>query len=103
MTIMSKAIALRPQAQTDLDEIAQYIANHQVDAALRFIDAAERAIANLSDYPQMGRARPEIHSGLRSWPIRGFTNYIIFYDITDTTIDVVRILHGAMNLEEAFE
>lgn len=41
--------------------------------------------------------------GLRSWSIRAFENYLIFYFQTEAGIDVVRVLHGARDLERIFK
>jgi toxin ParE1/3/4 len=38
-------------------------------------------------------------STLRQWPIRGFENYLIFYLPTEAGIDVLRVLHGARDID----
>jgi toxin ParE1/3/4 len=42
------------------------------------------------------------YTGLRSWPITGFERILIFYRPTADGIEVLRILHGARNLERFF-
>jgi toxin ParE1/3/4 len=41
-------------------------------------------------------------AGLRMWPIRGFEKHVIFYRPTPTGVEIVRVLHGARNLEVFF-
>ena len=50
----------------------------------------------LAEGPRMGRARsfpdPEL-ADLRSWSVKGFVNFLIFYRPIDNGIEVVRVLH----------
>lgn len=48
----------------------------------------------------MGRARPELATGVRSFP---FGRYVIFYAPLDDGIDVVRVLHGARDIDGIFD
>ncbi|AGY57701.1 type II toxin-antitoxin system RelE/ParE family toxin [Gloeobacter kilaueensis] len=47
----------------------------------------------------IGRKRSELAAGLRSFPIN---RYVIFYLPISGGIEVVRILHGARDLEAIF-
>ena len=38
---------------------------------------------------------------LRSLPVTGFTNYLIFYRTTTTEVQVLRVIHGARDLPTA--
>ena len=49
--------------------------------------------------PMMGRARDELAPGVRSFP---FGRYVVFYLPLDGGIDVVRVLHGARDIDAAF-
>jgi toxin ParE1/3/4 len=35
------------------------------------------------------------------WPIKGFANYLIFYRMRSNSIEIVRVLHGARDIEGA--
>ena len=48
----------------------------------------------------MGRARPELSGGLRSFPTR--TPYIIFYLPNDDGLLVVRVLHHARDIDAEY-
>ena len=47
----------------------------------------------------MGRVRDELEPGMRSFP---FGRYVIFYMPIDEGIDVVRVLHGARDIDAIF-
>ncbi len=96
----------RDRAKKDIVEIAVHIASDNVDAALRFFSAAEDAVDFLMRTPGAGAARTLLHpalSGLRIWPIRGFENYLILYIETKSSIEVVRVLHAARDLQDALQ
>ena len=38
---------------------------------------------------------------IRVWPIRGFKNHLIFYRVQTDRLEIVRVLHGAQNIEKA--
>lgn len=70
------------------------------DAARRFIDALERATAQLARHPAAGSPRFEHElnlPGLRVWPLTRFP-YLIFYLERADHIDVWRILHAQRDL-----
>jgi toxin ParE1/3/4 len=45
----------------------------------------------------MGRARPELRPDLRSFP---YGAYLILYRAIDDGVEIVRVVHGARNLED---
>ena len=53
----------------------------------------------LADNTKIGRERPELNEDLRSFP-EG--NYLIFYRRWIGQIAIVRIIHGARDLDEIF-
>jgi len=53
---MSRIIR-RPVAKQDLVEQAEFIAQDNLGAALRFLDAAEQTFAQLARLPRMGKSR----------------------------------------------
>ena len=56
------AYAFHPQAVADLDEIWEYIAAENIDAADRVIEDIHRAITMLASAPHIGYQRPELTS-----------------------------------------
>ena len=94
------------QVEPDLYEIATYIGADNPDAAMRFLDAAEKEFKSLAAMPGKGRPRrfknPRL-SGVRSWRVEGFVNYLIFYRPLADGIEVIRVLHGARDIERILE
>ena len=92
-------------AEADLAEIAQYLAERNLDSAIHFLDAAESTFEQLADSPELGSVG-EYHSirldGVRRWRIDGFKKYLDFYREIAEGIHVLRVLHGARNIEAIF-
>jgi toxin ParE1/3/4 len=98
-------IFLHDQAKADLEEIADYIARDNFMAAQLIFPAVWEATVQLARMPGMGRAREfenQELAGVRSWVIRGYENYLIFYRPVPGGISVLRIVHGARDLEQIF-
>ncbi|HEX4795815.1 MAG TPA: type II toxin-antitoxin system RelE/ParE family toxin [Humisphaera sp.] len=102
---MSNRIIIGPEALRDLDEQVVYIGERDFDAAERFELAVQADIAKLAQWPGFGAKReypnPRL-AGMRSWPITGFENHLIFYIPIADGIEVVRVLHGARDLDRIF-
>ncbi len=99
-------LILSEYIEGELDAIWQYIAFDNVDAADRFIEAAYGTFWELARMPGMGRKREfqqEKLSDLRSFRVKGFENYLIFYLPLADGVKVLRILHGARNLDWLWE
>lgn len=97
---MSRAI-VRAAARRDIHNAADYIANDNPTAARRFYAAVDRTLDSLAD-PESGAlydVGPNLE-GLRVWQVKGFKNYLVFYLPISDGIAVVRILHGARDIEQ---
>lgn len=92
-------VTRRPLAETDIVEIWNYIADDSVAAADRWVDRLDEQFRVLAMQPAMGRARDELAPGVRSLP---FGRYVIFYVPLDDGIDVVRVLHGARDIDAVY-
>ena len=58
---MSKFV-LHPEARADLDEIWEYIAADNLDAADRVVEEIYNAIGALARFPHQGHTRPDLSS-----------------------------------------
>lgn len=87
--------SLPPQARIDAD-IAYYIALENQEAARRTVDNIRGPLKVLESFPAAGRPRDDLHRGLRSWPI---DHYVVFYTSDESEIRIVRILHGARDVQ----
>jgi toxin ParE1/3/4 len=84
-------------AETDLLELWVTIAEENMVAADESLDSIQSTVELLATQPEMGRARPELANGLRSFPTR--SSYIIFYLPDDEGLLVVRVLHHARDID----
>ncbi len=91
---------ISPRASSDLIEIWSYIADDSVANADAFIDKLYQAIQALARQPGSGRHREELAPGIQSFP---FGRYIIFYRVVAGAVEIVRVLHGARDIENIFE
>jgi toxin ParE1/3/4 len=83
-----------------------YIGEQNIKAAERFLKALDRDLRNLAGNPGMGAIReftsPSL-SGIRSLPVTGFRDYLIFYRPTADRLEALRVIHGARDIERAIE
>jgi toxin ParE1/3/4 len=86
----------RPQADTDLDSIWSYIAVDNVRAANAQVERIGEVFEMLVQNPLAGRERPDLHSGLRSFPVG---NYLIFYFPLPDGVEVVRVMGGRQDID----
>jgi toxin ParE1/3/4 len=97
---------IKPQARLDLLQIFIYIGEQNLSAAERFTVAVETDCETLARMPGMGRSRqflrPEL-ADIRSWPVGGFQDYLIFYRPGPAGIDVLRVIHGARDIDQLFK
>lgn len=99
---MAVRILRRPKAAEDVEEIASYIARENLQAALRFLEATEATVKALASFPHVGSrfnsARSEL-ADLRCRRVQGFPNHVLFYVLHEDAIEIVRVLHGARDLD----
>jgi toxin ParE1/3/4 len=92
----------RPIVIQDLIDHATYISLDNLDAEDRFLYAAEATFRYLAELPGIGRlsgfSNPKL-AQIRQYPIKGFKKYIVFYQIHPEAVEIIRVLHGAQNLE----
>src|SRR5436190_7701863 len=90
---------LTERAETDLQQIWEVIAEHSRVYADRLIEQITSKAQTLADMPGIGRRREDMLPFLRSYPLG---SYVIFYRLVDDGIEVVRVLHGARNIDRFF-
>lgn len=54
----------------------------------------------MATQPRMGRAREELAAGVRSF---AFGRYVVFFTPLPDGIDLVRVLHGARDVDDLFD
>lgn len=96
-------ILKRPAALRDLIEIADFIAEAtSIDAANRFLAAAEGTMVRLAGMPGIGAPwdveRPGL-VGIRFLSSSRYPHHLIFYRPLNDGTEVVRVIHGARDID----
>lgn len=83
---------LHPEVYTDLDEIWEFIAQDNLNAADRVREEVYTAIGRLVPFPRQGHRRPD----LTSRPLRFITvrEYLLAYAPEESPLLVIAALHG---------
>jgi toxin ParE1/3/4 len=104
MTMGDSQVVLHRFVPDDLLEIIDYLAARSPAAADRFAEAVPRTLDDVARFPGAGSLRefedPRL-AGIRSWRVRGFRRYLIYYRPIDGGIMVLAVLHGARDLPKA--
>jgi toxin ParE1/3/4 len=79
-----------------------YIGERNLTAAEGFLRAVDSDLRKLSEFPGMGGLRqfpdPRL-ADVRSWPVSGYRDYLIFYRPTSARLEALRLIHGARDIE----
>jgi toxin ParE1/3/4 len=90
-----------------LDEQAGYLAREaSLETALRFYDAAAATFEKLARMPGIGERRDSTKprlAELRVWRVEGFEKHLILYRLSGTGIDIVRVFHGARDIDRVLD
>jgi toxin ParE1/3/4 len=89
-------LVFTPLAQKDLELIGDYIARDNPRRALTFIREIRQQCKVISSRPMTYRPRSEIGVDIRCCV---FGRYSIYFIVSDSRVRIVRILHGAMDIE----
>jgi toxin ParE1/3/4 len=89
-------LLLRPAAEQDLRQIAEFIAQDNARRAASYIRELREELQNLLRAPLGFALQPSLGPGVRRLT---YGNYLIFYRVQQDVISVLRILHGARNLK----
>lgn len=89
---------LLAEAEQDIEEISQYIANDSIEAAQRCIDTFFDAFETLAKMPRIGHTRRDLTpKRVLFWTVG---TYLVVYRTRANTIEVVAVVHGARNTPE---
>jgi toxin ParE1/3/4 len=92
-------IRLSDEAKADLASIRKHIAADNPRAAADVLRSIRDTLRDtIAHFPLAGMRCDELAPGLRCFPVG---NYVVFY-LIGGGIDVVRVLHGARDIEAIF-
>jgi toxin ParE1/3/4 len=103
---MSRRVVFRPLAEEDLDETFGYLWARSPQAAVAFIEAIRRMAKMVSEMPGMGRRWEHGEQDLpdvRSVQVRGFRAWLMVYTDKRRVVHVLRIIHGARDLDAGLD
>ncbi len=87
---------LSVDAELDLDQIWEYVAEDNPDAADRWIDKLFDAFQSLAQTPGIGHRREDLTSlPVLFWPVGA---YLILYRVQTDWIEIVAVTQGARNI-----
>src|SRR5688572_15641595 len=82
------------KVKRDLLRIYCYLGERSMDVAERFLRAVNDDLKRLAEMPNIGSLRESSNANLedvRSLPVSGFRNYLIFYQSTATELQMLRV------------
>jgi len=88
---VSLRVYLRPEAEADIDEAADWYERQRQGLGQGFLDEVLAALDRVSQNPE---TYPILHRGTRRVVIRRFP-FAAFYRIEDDSIVVVAVMHGS--------
>jgi toxin ParE1/3/4 len=90
-------VVLSRNAERDLENIGDWIANNNPDRALSFVAELLEACLSIGRTP---RGYPLVdHQRDPTLRRRVHGNYLIFYDIGPQAVEILHVLHGARDYE----
>ena len=99
-----KPLHKRAEVPFDLADIYAWIGDRNLEAAERFLEAADSTFEQIRRHPSIGWERSWKNRrllGLRSWRVEGFHNFLVFYREEMTSIEIYAVLRGSRHLERA--
>ena len=101
---MAFQVIVRNRATQDIRQQANYIlVNGNRESGEKFLEFVEYTFTQLAITPNMGRVVPLLLADMgtiRQWRIKNFKDYLIFYKVQEERVEVLRVLHGARDLED---
>lgn len=95
-----RAALWSPEALDDRERIwAYYVEIAGRHTAEKLFREIAQVIALIEDHPFAGRARDEVHPGLRSFSA---APHVVFYRVVNDTPEIVRVLDGRQDIDDKF-
>lgn len=100
---MARRIVVSPRADRDIDQYAAYLETEAGRAvSKRFLLALLKIMNLIADQPTIGWpcriADPEFRH-TRVFRVPDFDKMLIFYEVSDDALEIVRLIHSSRNVE----
>lgn len=90
------AVVWRPRAQADLLALYDWVAARaDAEIAFQYTSRIESHVAALATFPDRGRPRDDLLTGLRTIPYRGRT--VIAYRVRADEVEILRLVHAGQD------
>lgn len=90
-----RKIHIQSKAKQDLKNIWLYsFKNWGLEQADSYFDELNSAISLIAENPKLGFACDDLREGYRQFQVN---HHLVFYRVTATKIQIVRVLHESMN------
>jgi toxin ParE1/3/4 len=93
MTSLLK-IEYLPAAQKDREDMFNYIAKENHDAAVKALEEFDASVARLKQSPLLGTIPKNARMARLGYRNLNVKNYEIFYTVNDDIIEIHHIIHG---------
>jgi toxin ParE1/3/4 len=93
-------VRLTPDAEADLEGIGDRIAERNATRAVTYVRELRERCHRIGEFPHAGPPRPQWGEGIR---IALHGRYVVVYRVRDETVQVLRVVHGARDLDALFE
>lgn len=103
---MNFNIVKSPPAERDIEEAFVYLALEDLEVGERFISAVEKSLERLSEFPFVGTVKEYKNQklqNLRMWRMAEFEKYLVFYLVSENTVDIIRVLHSSRDIAGELE
>jgi toxin ParE1/3/4 len=90
-------VEFSPRSIADLQEILEFVARFNPQAAVRLIDGLEERCMKLAEFPAVGTRRDDLSRGMR---VLSHGSYAIYFvQKTDDVVLIARVLHSARDVK----
>ncbi len=94
---MTSRFVFTEEAETELLEILDYLADENESTAVRVRDAIYDAVGKLAERPGIGHTREDLTDRpVKFWSVY---SYLVVYDPESRPLTIVAVLHGARDVE----
>lgn len=90
----------RPRFYLDVAEEVEYLTRRaDAETAARWHAALDQTIKQLLRHPHLGRERVDLKPlGIRSWRVNHFRRWLVFYEVHENSLVLLRVRYGMMDL-----